>query len=131
MPDLASKIGPVDLLLHETTYLEDGKPDAAKRGHSTARQAAKIALEAGAKALLTTHYSSRYYRDETAFATEASEVFPGPVYLNYEKRIIEVGKGILSSLIRKSVPYFQAHKDIELWQSPLRKCLLESHSNRR
>lgn len=91
-PDLAPKIGPVDLLLHETTYLEANAADAARRGHSTARQAAMIAKMAGAKALLTTHYSSRYYKDESGFIKEASEVFEGPVYLNSEKLVLEVGK---------------------------------------
>lgn len=90
MPDLAAKIGPVDLLLHETTYLEENAADAKKRGHSTARQAAKVALDSGAKALLTTHYSSRYYKDESGFVREASEVFPGKIYLNNEKQVIEI-----------------------------------------
>ena len=90
MPDLAKKIGPVDLLLHETTYLEANASDAEKRGHSTASQAAKVAKDAGAKALLTTHYSSRYYKDESAFAKEASEIFDGKIYLNNEKLVIQL-----------------------------------------
>lgn len=90
MPDIASKIGPVNLLLHETTYLEVNSAEAEKRGHSTARQAAMIAKSAGAKALLTSHYSSRYYRDESGFIKEAAEVFDGPVYLNNEKSVIEL-----------------------------------------
>ena len=92
MPDLARKIGPVDLLLHETTYLEANAADAEKRGHSTARQAAMIARDSGSKSLLTTHYSSRYYKDETGFIKEASEIFKGPVYLNNEKLVLEIGK---------------------------------------
>lgn len=92
MPGLAAKIGPVDLLLHETTYLESHAADAAKRGHSTARQAAMVARDAGAKVLLTTHYSSRYYKDESAFIKEAAEIFDGPIYLNNEKLVLEVGK---------------------------------------
>lgn len=90
MPGIAKKIGPVDLLLHETTYLEANAADAAKRGHSTARQAATVAKEAGAKALLTTHYSSRYYKDESGFAREAAEVFDGPVYLNNERLVLDL-----------------------------------------
>lgn len=90
MPGLAAKIGPVDLLLHETTYLDRDEADAERRGHSTARQAGMVARDAGAKALLTTHYSSRYYRDESGFAKEAAEVFDGPVYLNDERLVLEV-----------------------------------------
>ena len=90
MPGLAEKIGPVDLLLHETTYLEENAKDAQRRGHSTARQAARVALDAGAKALLTTHYSSRYYKDESRFLTEAKDVFPGKVYLNDERLVIDL-----------------------------------------
>lgn len=88
MPDLAEKIGPVDLLFHETTYLEEHRPMAAPRGHSTAREAAAVARDCGAKALLTGHYSSRY-RDDTQFLKEASEIFPN-VILNNE--------GVITSL---------------------------------
>ena len=82
MPGIADKIGPVDLLFHETTYLEDRVTDALERGHSTARQAAIVARDAGAKKLLTGHYSSRY-NDDSLFFKEASEVFPS-VILNRE-----------------------------------------------
>ena len=82
MPELAEKIGPVDLLFHETTYLDAHLPEAAQRGHSTARQAATVARDAGAKALLTGHYSSRYKSDE-AFREEALTIFPN-VILNRE-----------------------------------------------
>lgn len=75
LPSLAAKIGPVDLLYHETTYLERDAADAKARFHSTARQAAMVARDAGAKRLLTGHYSSRY-KDETEFVREASEIFP-------------------------------------------------------
>lgn len=82
MPELAAKIGPVDMLFHETTYLESHLADAAQRGHSTARQAAAVARDAGAKALLTGHYSSRYKNDED-FRKEALDIFPN-VILNHE-----------------------------------------------
>ena len=82
MPEIAGKIGPVDLLFHETTYLDDREADAKERGHSTARQAAMVARDSGAKCLLTGHYSSRY-NDDSLFLKEAQEVFPN-VILNKE-----------------------------------------------
>ena len=88
MPELAKRIGPVDLLFHETTYLEEHRAMAAPRGHSTARQAATVARDAGAKALLTGHYSSRY-NDDTRFLEEAREVFPN-VILNREGLVTPV-----------------------------------------
>lgn len=88
MPELAGKIGPVDLLFHETTYLDEHSAEARQRFHSTARQAATVARDAGAKRLLTGHYSSRY-RDDTAFLTEAQSVFPN-VVLNCEGLVTTV-----------------------------------------
>lgn len=82
IPDIASKIGPVDLLFHETTYLDDLVEDARERGHSTARQAAMVARDAKAKKLLTGHYSSRY-NDDSLFLKEAQEIYPN-VILNKE-----------------------------------------------
>ena len=82
MPYLAEKIGDVDLLFHETTYLNEHAADATQRGHSTATQAAMTARDAGAKQLLTGHYSSRY-KDESLFIKEAQEFFENSI-LNYE-----------------------------------------------
>lgn len=87
-PELAKKIGPVDLLFHETTYLEDRKADARERGHSTAKDAATVARDAGAKRLLTGHYSSRY-TDDTPFKLEAEEIFPN-VILNKEGLTVDI-----------------------------------------
>ena len=88
IPGLSEKIGPVDLLFHETTYLEEHKGLAAQRGHSTAKQAAMIARDAGVKRLLTGHYSSRYHNDRP-FKTEAEEIFPN-VILNNEGLIVNL-----------------------------------------
>lgn len=78
MPGLAAKIKGVDLLFHETTYLEDNLQQAKERGHSTAAQAAQVALDAGAGQLLTGHYSSRY-RDDSLFRDEALRIFPNVI----------------------------------------------------
>lgn len=88
MKSLAEKIGPVNLLFHETTYLEEHKSIAAPRGHSTAKQAAIVARDSGAKVLLTGHYSSRY-KDDSLFKKEAEEIFPN-VILNNEGIIIPI-----------------------------------------
>lgn len=88
LPELPEKIKGVNLLFHETTYLEQHLAMAAPRGHSTAKQAAMVARDAGAGQLLTGHYSSRY-TDETKFEKEAKEIFPN-VILNREGLITEI-----------------------------------------
>ncbi len=64
----------VDILYHESTYLEEDVEKAILRYHSTAKQAAALAQKAGVKKLLLGHYSSRY-PDVSPFAEEAAEVF--------------------------------------------------------
>ena len=65
----------VDLLYHEATFAESEKERAAQTYHSTARQAAQVASEAGVKRLLIGHYSSRYETPEVLL-NEARELFP-------------------------------------------------------
>jgi len=64
----------VDLLVVESTYLEAEAALAAAHGHCTARQAATIAAQAGARRLVLAHYSERYPHEEP-FAEEARKVF--------------------------------------------------------
>lgn len=63
-----------DLLVHEATFTDEHADRAAEVGHSTARQAAEVARDAGAKRLLLTHFSARY-RDPAPLVAEAREVF--------------------------------------------------------
>lgn len=65
----------VDLLYHESTFCDEQAAHAAETGHSTARQAATIALKAGVGRLILGHYSSRYKNLEP-FLEEARSVFP-------------------------------------------------------
>ena len=60
IPTLPSRIKGVSTLYHESTYGEDNLLMAQKYYHSTARQAALVAREAGVGQLLLGHYSSRY-----------------------------------------------------------------------
>ncbi|HEX8386737.1 MAG TPA: ribonuclease Z [Rubricoccaceae bacterium] len=64
-----------DLLLHEATFGDAFVDRAAEVGHSTARQAAGVARDAGARRLLITHFSARY-GDVSGLVAEAREVFP-------------------------------------------------------
>ncbi len=57
---IATHIYGVDLLYHETTFLNDMAAQAAITGHSTALQAGQMAKLAHVGQLVTGHYSSRY-----------------------------------------------------------------------
>ena len=64
----------VDLLYHESTFLDSHSYLAKKTKHSTAKQAAKIAKLSKVKRLILGHFSSRY-KDKNQFITEAKSVF--------------------------------------------------------
>jgi len=49
-----------DLLYHDATFADEHHARAVETGHSTAREAAEVAHEAGAKRLLLGHISARY-----------------------------------------------------------------------
>lgn len=65
----------VDYLYHESTFLESEAHLSERTMHSTAKQAAKIALKAKVKHLILGHYSTRYGNIEY-FKTEAQTIFP-------------------------------------------------------
>jgi ribonuclease Z len=64
----------VDVLYHEATFLDSEEALAAKTMHSTAKEAAKIALKANAKQLILGHYSTRYDSIDL-FKEEAESIF--------------------------------------------------------
>lgn len=65
----------VDVLYHESTFLDSEHALAEKTMHATARQAAQIAKLAEVKHLVLGHYSTRYDSIQL-FKDEASAVFP-------------------------------------------------------
>jgi ribonuclease Z len=80
-PDIVPLIRNVDLLYHETTFLDEDTKLAHETFHSTARQAAELARSAGAGKLLIGHFSSRY-KHISDFESEAKQVFPDTVAVN-------------------------------------------------
>lgn len=85
---LADVIKGVDVLYHESTFLETEASRAAATYHSTAKQAAAMAKSAGAKKLVLGHYSARY-RSLVEFEKEAKEIFD-EVVLAEEGKIIKI-----------------------------------------
>ena len=63
-----------DILVHEATFADEEAPRALETGHSTAREAAEVALRAGVELLALTHLSGRSLPREAR--REAEEVFP-------------------------------------------------------
>jgi len=66
-----------DVLIHEATFLDAEAERAAETNHSTARQAAELALRAEVRLLALTHLSSRYAGAE--IRDEARAIFPETV----------------------------------------------------
>ena len=88
IPTLHERVQGVSTLYHESTYGEDNRLLAEKYYHSTARQAAQVALDAGVGQLLLGHYSSRY-DDEQVLLREARALFPN-VRLTCEQQVFDV-----------------------------------------
>lgn len=88
MPDLHKLVSGVDVLYHEATYCDVDIKRAKLYNHSTASQAAKVALQAQVGRLLIGHYSARY-DDENVILSEARQVFAN-TFLTNEMDVIDV-----------------------------------------
>lgn len=66
-----------DMLVIESTYLEEEAEMASQFSHLTARQGAELAVQAGVKKLILTHISRRYREKDVL--KEAQAIFPNTV----------------------------------------------------
>lgn len=73
--DIIPIIRNVDVLYHESTFLNNLKEMADYTGHSTALEAATIAKKANVGKLILGHFSNRY-SDLSVMTDEARQVFP-------------------------------------------------------
>ena len=87
-PEIVPQLKNIDLLYHESTFLEKHKHLAITTKHSTAREAAKIAREAQVGKLILGHYSSRYSNIQL-FLYEAQPIFPN-THISHEGKLFEL-----------------------------------------
>jgi ribonuclease Z len=70
-----------DLLVHDGTFGDQHQERARKTAHSTAREAARVASDAGAKRLALTHISTRYTGRGDELEAQAREEFDGCLFV--------------------------------------------------
>ncbi|WP_433293959.1 ribonuclease Z [Pseudonocardia sp. CA-142604] len=68
----------VDMLVIESTFLDEDSALADSYGHLTARQAGAVAAACGVRCLVLTHFSQRY-GDPARFHAEAAAVYDGKI----------------------------------------------------
>lgn len=107
-PRVIEAVEGVDWLYHEATYADECAPQARQRYHSTAREAATVAREAGVKHLILGHYSKRY-TDLTSLLEQAREEFPATRLAN-EGMCLDLNTG---SLLHGSYPLNAAGNPIQ------------------
>jgi ribonuclease Z len=79
-----------DVLVHDSTFGDPEQARAEETYHSTAREAGRVAREAGAGRLVLTHLSTRYDRDFAPLAEQARAEYGGPVDVAADGMDLEV-----------------------------------------
>jgi ribonuclease Z len=79
-----------DLLIHEATFSDDEQERAVETRHSTAREAARVAREAGVRRLILTHLSSRHDTDPSKLLAQAREEYKGPTEVAHDGLTVEL-----------------------------------------
>ncbi len=79
-----------DLLVHDATFGDAEDERARETLHSTAREAGRVAREAGAHRLVLTHLSTRYDREFAPLRAQAGEEYRGPIDVAWDGMVVEV-----------------------------------------
>jgi len=79
-----------DVLVHDSTFSDAEQDRAEETYHSTAREAARVAREAGAQRLVLTHLSTRYDRDFAPLVEQARAEFGGDLDVAADGMELEV-----------------------------------------
>jgi ribonuclease Z len=79
-----------DLLVHDSTFGDPEQARAEETMHSTSREAARVAREAGAARLVLTHLSTRYDREFGPLVEQAREEYAGALDVASDGMTIEV-----------------------------------------
>jgi ribonuclease Z len=79
-----------DLLVHDCTFGDAEQERAEETLHSTAREAARVAREAGVGRLVLTHLSTRYDRAFEPLVEQAREEYQGALDVAWDGMVIEV-----------------------------------------
>ena len=79
-----------DILVHESTFSDDDQARALETRHSTAREAGRVAHQAGVRRLILTHLSSRYDTDFGRLLAQAREEYSGPVDVAHDGMTVEI-----------------------------------------
>ncbi len=91
LPSIAPEVAGSDLLILEGMFLDELADSAREKRHLTAKQAARIARDAGGvKKMGLIHYSPRYTeRDLKHLVREAREIFE-PSFLTRDRQVIPI-----------------------------------------
>jgi ribonuclease Z len=79
-----------DLLVHDSTFGDAEQGRAVDTMHSTAREAARVARDAGVARLVLTHLSTRYDREFGPLVEQAREEYRGALDVASDGMVIEV-----------------------------------------
>jgi ribonuclease Z len=79
-----------DLLVHDSTFGDAEQERAEETLHSTAREAARVAREAGVHRLVLTHLSTRYDRAFEPLVEQARAEYQGALDVAWDGMVIEV-----------------------------------------